>query len=487
MRYPPLGSPSMSHVETLRRTAALDPDADARNRFRAFCWIMLVGGLVYAGWYAFVEMPPLRTAAELPADVGLRAWARLAGFGIGLAVVAWFLVFQRRRLRTRAEVVNASVIMATVVAIVGLATRLLLAPAFEDPTAYPGWGIVDVVVLHLLLCATIPVTLREATIPFSLILLVWAGSFLVPAPSLDHVVAIMMSPAVLLPGGAIAGWRARRRREEAERHVLGEQVERMGGELSRARIVHDAMFPAPFRGHVGFEYEYHPIQEIGGDYVHFYRCARTERVVVTLLDVAGHGLAAALTVNRLYGELERILAENETAEPEEIMTLLNRYIFLTMAPHNLYATGLCVSLDPSTGRLRWVNAGHPPALLRRDGGGVADLPTTTVLLGALPPSEFETDQEETTLRPGDVVIAYTDGAFEARDARGHCLGMSGVREIASFSPPPRSWPRFIAGAVAQHHGGAVEDDVLIAAVTYERMLIGAESEAPEPARSAPRA
>jgi serine phosphatase RsbU (regulator of sigma subunit) len=222
---------------------------------------------------------------------------------------------------------------------------------------------------------------------------------------------------------------------------------------------------------VRFEYEYLPIAEIGGDYVHLHVCPETECTTLTLLDVAGHGLAAALTVNRLFGELERILAEDEDAEPSEIMSLLNRYINLTMARHSLYATGTCMRLDPSSGRLTWVNAGHPPSFLRHPDGGVAEMSTTALILGALESDIFDPGQRETLLHPGDVVIAYTDGVFEARDDRGKQFGLDRVRETTRFTPPPRNWPKFIAGAVTKHHGGHAEDDVLIATLTLESLRV----------------
>ena len=64
-----------------------------------------------------------------------------------------------------------------------------------------------------------------------------------------------------------------------------------------------AQFPAEYDdGFVRFEYRYTPMRELGGDFVHLH-VAASGIVHVVLLDVTGHGLAAALTVNRLYGEL----------------------------------------------------------------------------------------------------------------------------------------------------------------------------------------
>jgi len=401
-----------------------------------------------------------------------RGWVRLGAMGAALAVIAFFLLDQRRRVRTAREVTNTVTLMILITGAILLATRLLVARALQD---YAILGLVDIVVMHLVVCFVMPWTAREATMPFGALMVVWAATFLVPHATefemLDRVVAIIVSPVILVPGALVARWRDKRRAEDAQRIELADRVEHFGGELSRARIVHDAMFPRPFTGHIAFEYEYQPIRELGGDYVHTHVCPDTGRVMLTLLDVAGHGLAAALTVNRLFGELERILAEHHNAEPSMITALLNRYIFLTMSRHSLFATGTCMSLDPASGVLKWVSAGHPPSLVRHADGRVAELETTAALLGAIEPDGFDPAQEQMTLCPGEVVIAYTDGAFEARNAEGMRFGMDRVRETARFDPPPRSWPKFIAGAVAQHHEGYADDDVLIAALTLRSLRV----------------
>ncbi|MHC5022992.1 MAG: PP2C family protein-serine/threonine phosphatase [Planctomycetota bacterium] len=417
-----------------------------------------------------------RGTAATTAEAARRAWVRLGGQALALLVVAYFLGVQRRRLRTRQDVITAAAAMIIIVGVLLLASRLVLQRAVPNLTA---WGLLDIFILHVLACLIMPWTAREAIIPFTPLLLVWALSFLVPGDSdwqiFDRLVGVIVSPAVLVPGALMAGWGARRRDEVAERRLLGQQVRSMGGELSRARIVHDAMFPEPTdTGHVAFEYEYLPIAEIGGDYVHLHVCPRTDCIYLTLLDVAGHGLAAALTVNRLFGELERIRAEDPDATPADVISLLNRYICLTMARHDLYATGTCIMLDPNSGSLEWSNAGHPPAMLRRANGEVTELACTTVLLGALEPNEFGPNQHDTRIMPGDVVIAYTDGTFEARDASGRCFGLDSLRKTAHFSPPPRSWPKFIAHAVTSHHDGCADDDILIASLTLRSLRVASQ-------------
>lgn len=463
-------------------------DVLSRHRLVIFCIVLLVLGLVDTGWFLFTDFSELlQRAQNSPANLmdlaqrnAMRGWARMGGYTAALLTIVYFLIIQRKRLTTHKQVVDNVSLLIVLLGALLLASRFVFLPTVSavnrDETFWVLYGIIDLALLHLISCLIIPWSAKESAKPFIPLLLVWAMVVLIPDVGgweiFDRVVVVIMSPIVLAPGAMIATWRQKRSREDLERISLGEQVRSIGGELSRARIVHDAMFPRAYDdGHVCFEFEYVPIHEIGGDYVHFHSCQQSGRVYLTLLDVAGHGLSAALTVNRLFGELERIRAENPDAEPNDVMALLNRYIHLTMARHNLYATGACFMLDPGNGLLQWVNAGHPPSLLRRPDGRVFDMKGTTMLLGAQSFEEFDPNQQSITLNPGDVVIAYTDGAYEARNPAGQRFGIDRMRETAHFSPPPRCWTKFFTTAVNKHHEGNTEDDVLIASLTLRSLRV----------------
>ncbi|MFT3684018.1 MAG: SpoIIE family protein phosphatase [Phycisphaerales bacterium] len=105
---------------------------------------------------------------------------------------------------------------------------------------------------------------------------------------------------------------------------LSEQVSSISAELQEARRLHESLFPAlaVLQGHpdtpvrVGFRYE--PARQIGGDFLDVYReppataadptADKGGGVTVVVIDVSGHGVTAALAVNRLHGELRRFFA-----------------------------------------------------------------------------------------------------------------------------------------------------------------------------------
>lgn len=278
--------------------------------------------------------------------------------------------------------------------------------------------------------------------------------------------AITIGPSILISLVRMRTTFMRRQRE-----VLERRVKAFGGELDRAREIHDSMFPDPLDGDIRLEYTYDPLLGIGGDFLHVYSDESTGKVTLTILDVSGHGLAAALTVNRLFGELERICAEHPNqVSPSLLMTGLNRYVHLVMAKHSLYATAASIQMDPGNCKLHWVVSGHPPPLLRRRNGTVEDLDCTSVILGALSPDMFDPQEKCTDISLGDLVLVYTDGTFESRNATGEFFGLKRLRETLAFDTPPRDWSRFVTSTVERFRGKhsgqsqSVEDDLLVASI-----------------------
>ena len=116
-------------------------------------------------------------------------------------------------------------------------------------------------------------------------------------------------------------------------------------------------------------------------------------------------------------------------------------------------------------RLRYVVAGHPPPRLVRADGRVEALASGGPLLGVLPGARFR--QGEATLAPGDAVVLYTDGATEARDARGEELETAGLDRALGAAGPAGAGPLLdaVVDAVDAWADGAAEaDDLTLLAV-----------------------
>ena len=431
-------------------------EAWLRRRFRYLCITYLIAGAVHLLWM-------LLFAAGTPTSVMLIGGA---GRVITLAVIGYYFFERNWEAASREQMLSAATRMILIVGALSLLTVFSI--NLINPAEAPGL-ILPLFVWHFSACLFLPWTPRESLRPFIPLIAAWALLVIVFPAGPDiflRILTVILGPAVLLPGLGIAAWRMRRHSESFRTRMVGQHFVTMRREFSQARTLHESMFPAPYDdGHVRFEYTYTPMRELGGDYIHLHVGAEG-LVHLVLLDVTGHGLAAALTVNRLHGELERIRAESPQAEPGEVLTLINRYISLTMTRYNIYATAACVTLDPYLEELRWASAGHPPGYLRGANGGVRELTATTVVLGAFDPETFEADQQRTELSPDDTLVLFTDGVFESRDRLGRQFGLGRVRELMSLQPAPRHWPRFIVSAVDRHNDGQTEDDILVAALTF---------------------
>ncbi|MGP1272887.1 MAG: PP2C family protein-serine/threonine phosphatase [Phycisphaerales bacterium] len=332
------------------------------------------------------------------------------------------------------------------------------------------WGLPGFMISYTVAAAFLPWTVRQALVPAGVVLGLNAVLRLGMQPGFGVPGAIMATLGIIAvgPGLLICWWRQSARLRDSQFNFIQRRYGEVRRELTDARRIHEAMFPAPVtQGPVRFTYRYQPMRQIGGDYLHVAvsptDCGSADRLCVVVLDVTGHGIPAALNVNRLYGELARIFGEDPCIEPGAVLRLLNRYVRLTMSHHSVYVTGLAVRVDPVHGVLEYANAGHPPAFQIGADGTIDRLDSTTFLLGAVEDAAFEPATRTRPFVPGDRLIAYTDGATEAQNHRGRMLGIDGMLGLLASQKlqAEGGWPMTILTAVDAHRDGPPADDTLV--------------------------
>jgi phosphoserine phosphatase RsbU/P len=159
---------------------------------------------------------------------------------------------------------------------------------------------------------------------------------------------------------------------------------------------------------------YEAALRVGGDYFD-YITLPDGRLALALGDVAGKGMPAALLMARLYSSTRFELFTAK--DPASALIGLNKEIASSGLGHR-FITFVLMVLDPQTGEIAVVNAGHlPPFLRRRDGRVEAVAQKESGLpLGIVPDQEYQAVKMR--LDPGDTLFAYTDGITEAmNDAR----------------------------------------------------------------------
>jgi sigma-B regulation protein RsbU (phosphoserine phosphatase) len=145
---------------------------------------------------------------------------------------------------------------------------------------------------------------------------------------------------------------------------------------------------------------------VGGDYYDFL-VYPDGRVGLLVGDVAGKGMPAALLMSSLQARVQ-VLFDDPT-DLAALVTRLNR-IITSNCPSNRFITFFIGILDPSTGELTYVNAGHNPPLVAHADGSVEKLDGTGLILGILAVATYT--QETCTLAPGDALLLFSDGVSE---------------------------------------------------------------------------
>jgi len=205
-----------------------------------------------------------------------------------------------------------------------------------------------------------------------------------------------------------------------------------------------------------------PARDLGGDLYDFLPLAQGWQGIM-IGDVSGKGLPAALRM-----AVARTVFRHEAryhADPATAMAAVNRGV-LSEIPHGM-VTMLYLQLEPHTGQVRCVNAGHTFPLLITD--TVCELEVSGLPLGV--DSESEYTELSAVIAPGESLLLYTDGLIEAERADGAILGFERLVDLI-MSQPQRK-PRALAATLIQEvrswTNGILSDDVTL--VILRRRLL----------------
>lgn len=275
--------------------------------------------------------------------------------------------------------------------------------------------------------------------------------------------------SILLASGLVAGAVARQIRHHVAAALReARQVERITGELETARAIQQGLLPKEIPELGDFEIAgwNKPADQTGGDYYDWFRLP-DGRTAFTLADVTGHGISSALVASACHAYSRASMGQD--SDLAAIVTRINRLLCADLPPGRL-VTFVAGALDPATGRVELLSAGHAPLLLytARD-GRVQSFEAHGVPFGVFAGMAFGPPQE-VVLGPGDAVVLVTDGFFEWTNARDEDFGFerlhAAIRAGQDLSPD-----RLIAHlheAVTGFVGGTPQNDDLTAVVLKRR-------------------
>ncbi len=145
------------------------------------------------------------------------------------------------------------------------------------------------------------------------------------------------------------------------------------------------------------------------------------RTALIITDISGHGPQAGIAGLRLKLALVGMLEAGSS-----LTTTFDRGVRLFADTPERFATAAIVTIDPSTNQVEWANAGHLPPLVLAQDGGYRELTVTGPLLSTLGGAWTS---ETTDVNPDDLIVMWTDGVTESRDAAGEELEVAGLCSI----------------------------------------------------------
>jgi sigma-B regulation protein RsbU (phosphoserine phosphatase) len=254
--------------------------------------------------------------------------------------------------------------------------------------------------------------------------------------------------------------RRRRRKRAASRTVNAS----LRLELSEAREIQEALLPKELPSISGFDlaFAWKPASAVGGDYFDVIELS-DRHTAICIADVAGKGMPAALVMSNMQAVLKS--TASDVVSPAQLCERVNSIVCDNIVA-NRFISFFYAILDNQTRKLSYVNAGHCPPMLMREGGCLR-LKEGGPVLGIFPDHRYL--QEELELSSGDRLVLFTDGVTEARNSSDKEFGEHRLQEILREGRKLRAGELRdrIMETVSGFSGGFVHDDAALMVLTVE--------------------
>jgi sigma-B regulation protein RsbU (phosphoserine phosphatase) len=206
------------------------------------------------------------------------------------------------------------------------------------------------------------------------------------------------------------------------------------------------------------------VNDVGGDCYDLVPLA-DRGLALAIGDASGKGLAAALMISNVQSSLRTaaLFAGNDGAA---LLGAVNRQVYKSSLEER-YATLFYGVFDGTARTLRYVNAGHNPPMIIRASGSIVWLETGGAPVGLFP--DWDYDEAEVQLCPGDLLVAYTDGVIEAVNPEGNEWGVQRLRRAVTESrgQSAEDIVHSIFTAVDEFSAGHATDDATVVVVRVQ--------------------
>lgn len=244
--------------------------------------------------------------------------------------------------------------------------------------------------------------------------------------------------------------------ETARLHKEALEKERYERELELAAAIQREILPRSLPEVAGTELAAAsvPTRQVGGDYYDAFPLSRG-RLGFLVADVSGKGVPAALLVSTVHAAVHLQIDQSKTIA--ELVSRIDRHLQRYAAARK-FLTLFFGLLEPDSGVLRYVSAGHNPALLLGGSGQTVRVESTGVPIGILPNATWR--EETLQMEPGDLLCVYTDGVTEAVNEGDEEFGLDRLARLLSrnAASSPQTICDEVLGAVADFARGMPQYD-----------------------------
>jgi len=222
-------------------------------------------------------------------------------------------------------------------------------------------------------------------------------------------------------------------------HELQHRTTEMETDLRMARQIQETFFPKDYpvfpsgvpstASELHFSHCYMPAATLGGDFFDIMTLSDTQGGVL-ICDVMGHGVRAGLLTALIRGAVEEF--GPRTDSPAQVLAEINQCLIpiIQQTGQPIFATAFYAIIDTSTGTLAYANAGHPsPIILREMSQNIVALNLNNPEPAAGLIESFPYSTHTIAFQPGDTLLAYTDGLFEANNAADTMYGEKRLRSL----------------------------------------------------------
>ena len=251
-----------------------------------------------------------------------------------------------------------------------------------------------------------------------------------------------------------------------------EEHMRMSYALGLAQEVQQSLLPQSDPSLAGFDIAGASIycDETGGDYYDFIETNRDGQagLAVVVGDVSGHGVSSALLMATARALI--MLRASMPGEAASIISDVNRHLSLDTAQTGNFMTFFYSELTELGTEVRWVRAGHDPAIVYDPLMDAFD-----ELKGQGAPLGFdesiEYDSFQRPIEPGQIIVIGTDGIWETHNRTGEMFGKEALMEIIrnNYTASARQIVDTVTKTLEQFRGDdAPEDDITLVVIKVDR-------------------